>query len=64
MIDRKLLSRAAALLNEARDVIERVRTKALDYPGEGDEDKLTEMSTLITTIEDTFRTVDELAKED
>ena len=60
MIDRKLLSRAAALLSEARDVIERVRTKAQDYPADTDENDIAELSILITAIESTFRAVDKL----
>jgi hypothetical protein len=65
-IDRKLLSRAAALLSEARDVVERVRAKAsADFEEQGtDGDKLEDLNALTESVQAVIRTADKLAKED
>jgi chorismate mutase len=69
-IDRKLLSRCAALLSEARDAVERVRFKAsdilnvIDNDGPTDEDFMEVLVKITNDIDAIIATVDKLAKED
>lgn len=66
-IDRKLLSRAAALLSEARDLVERVQFKASDLlntSGPTDEDLMEDLVKITNDIDTIIATVDKLTKED
>lgn len=63
-IDRKLLSRAASLLSEARDGVERVRHKATIDEGPADEEVLESLVVITNDIDRIIATLDKLTKED
>jgi hypothetical protein len=61
-IDRKLLSRAAALLSEARDAIDRVRLK-IDLD-QADEETIDKLVIAVNDIDRLISIVDKLTAED
>jgi len=64
-IDRKLLSRAAALLSEARDTVQRVQSKL--EPSEDDQtidDDKEDLIAIVDDIEQIIPRIDRLAKEE
>lgn len=63
-IDRKLLSRAASLLSEARDGVERVRNKAALDESQAEEDVLEGLVVITNDIDRIIATLDKLTKED
>jgi len=65
-IDRKLLSRVAALLSEARDIVERVRSKAgdADNLSIADEEPLDGLLKITNDIDHTIAAIDKFTKED
>jgi len=64
-IDRKLLGRAAALLSEARDMVQRVQSKI--EPSEDDQtvdDDKEDLIAIVDDIEQIIPRIDRLAKEE
>ena len=62
-IDRKLLSRAAALLSEARDTVQRVQSK-LEPSETLDDDDREDLIAIVDDIERIIPVIDRMAREE